>query len=331
MLMFEDIIDRKLSGWVPPQVADHLEGIRNEMSALKEAVVASMAVNSLHQAECKAQVVALRLLVGSQSGSLPVSSRDSSTTTLSAAAEGRPQPQPDADYDADWWNQGEPINPQDDDPRWSPPQWPPQEPALEQLSGFANQGWPLQQAWLHPSGSSPSSTQALAGRASGCESTPMFSSPSSTPALAGRASGWESSPTLSEQQLLHIGGEGGTNPLLPTRHSPSTTVERTSDHDGDNGHFSPHHPLLTSTSSTFERRSPAMHRRHNPKSCMVCRGSFKKRSSCKEHMLKCLDANARCQFLENCDTHLKYIRPFSGSTTEIRWASAVSEWIRRKA
>lgn len=333
MLMFEDIIDRKLSGWVPPQVADHLEGIRNEMSALKEVIVASLAVNLQHQAECKAEVVALRILVGSQPGSLPVSSQDSSTTTLSAAAEGRPQPQPDTDPEADWWNQGEPIYPNeiiDAGSRWSPLLWPTsqhhtftsshsdtsscqpfQEPALDQLSGMADQGWPQHQAWLLPSKPLPCAPQALAGRASD-------------------TSGWETNPVFLEQQLHLNGGAAGTIPKLPTLPSPSATFERTSDRAEANGVSRALHPVLPSSSSVFERVSPAMHRRHNPKSCMVCRGSFKKRSSCKEHMLKCLDVNARCQFLENCDTHMKYIRPFTGSTTEIRWASAVSEWIRRK-
>jgi hypothetical protein len=80
-----------------------------------------------------------------------------------------------------------------------------------------------------------------------------------------------------------------------------------------------------------DRKSPALHRRHNPKSCMVCRGSFKKLSSCKEHMLKCIKDNSGCRFLPNCDYHQQLIRPFSGPNVEVRWMSAVTEWIHRKA
>ncbi len=86
----------------------------------------------------------------------------------------------------------------------------------------------------------------------------------------------------------------------------------------------------SSAFSLLDRRSPALHRRHNAKSCMICRGVFKKTSSCKEHMLKCFNSNAACQFMPNYDTHQQLIRPFTGPTTEVRWTSAVSEWVRRK-
>ena len=96
-------------------------------------------------------------------------------------------------------------------------------------------------------------------------------------------------------------------------------------------------PMVCTTAHTpstpywNDPNAPAMHRQHNPKSCMVCRGCFVKLSSCKEHMLKCLKANSGCRFLPNCDHHQQLIRPFSGPTVEARWMSAVSEWLHRKA
>ena len=74
----------------------------------------------------------------------------------------------------------------------------------------------------------------------------------------------------------------------------------------------------------------SFHRKHNPKSCMICRGTFIKLSSCKEHMQKCLRPNSGCRLLTNCDHHQRLIRPFTGPDIATRWHTAISEWIHRK-
>jgi len=74
----------------------------------------------------------------------------------------------------------------------------------------------------------------------------------------------------------------------------------------------------------------SLHRKHNPKSCMICRGTFIKLSSCKDHMLKCLKPNSGCRLLTNCDHHQRLIRPFTGPNIATRWHTAISEWIHRK-
>lgn len=145
------------------------------------------------------------------------------------------------------------------------------------------------------------------------------------------ARGWAGSPgwPVVDVQWQSPQPLAGLEVQCPTLMNLKSSAAESRQQDEDGSRVTVQRPHA-SAFSLLDRRSPALHRRHNAKSCMICRGVFKKTSSCKEHMLKCMKNNAACQFMPNCDTHLQLIRPFTGPTTEVRWISAVTEWIRRK-
>ena len=314
--MMEDVLDRKLPEIVERLIITQNEklygDLRLELAEIKSGIQASMDVHSHLHEEFKAEIIALKNLVHSQPGST-ISSQESGTT-LSSAAEFRAQPMPD-EIDAatmvavngDYWPECD-LPPHQDGGLW--------------LQTYHNEGELWSPMWtkldaepgqqldsLRPQPPEPATeiciqmfqTLEPPGQHDHYQAEPASSSYHPRPVMISAIAAPIGTP-------LNIGGLDGGLQLEPTP------------------------KIAPPSDSESERRSPAsfLHRRHNPKSCMVCRGSFKKRSSCKEHMLKCLKSNAQCQFIPNCAKHQQLIRPFSGETTEVRWKSAVAEWIHRK-
>jgi hypothetical protein len=308
--MLETLLDRKLGDIVTrvirTQVDMQFSGLREEIAALKQEFVTTAAANTQQQAECLASISAL-------SSQLPGShpSTQNSGTTLSSGAELKSQPIPDADYAA-YWN--------------------PQGPNDEVFSSDGFQGW----------SEHFSASAGWAGRASAQCSFEGSPSRFDAEPRSSAEPAWMHEP----QNLQYPNGHHLQQPALmstATTQPPATSAGPVGMPLLQNQQFTIgqqlQQPALMISStlppppfhSLSDRRSPALHRRHNPKSCMVCRGSFRKLSSCKDHMLKCTRSSSGCRFLANCDFHQLLIRPFSGATVEERWESAVSEWIHRKA
>jgi hypothetical protein len=285
------IVESLLAKVLVTAVAEQFNGLRAEIAALKQEFVASAAANLQKQEECQSAIVALSSLLP---GSHP--STQNSGTTISAAAEFRAQPIPDADYAA-YWN---PAYPDDGAPGFMG----------DNLGSFSDGD-----DWTH--------------RAETFEASSLSSLESKTSSL----------PLLPVPQLGCAGSsevvtqQPGTTNELPQAALPGLTLYphlRSSPST-----LQPSHPSTSAFQPPpslwlSDRRSPALHRKHNPKSCMVCRGSFRKLSGCKEHMLKCLKPNSGCRFMPNYDHHMQLIRPFSGPDVETRWGCAISEWIHRK-
>ncbi len=310
--MIESLLDRKLGDIVArvinAQVAGHFSGLRDEIAALKVEIIATAAANSQQLALNQASINELKsLLPGSQP------STQSSGTTLSAAAELRSQPIPDADYAA-YCNPYRPNGDADDFDAdvmggWSEnEEWPYQ--AARQRN---NDGSPSRQHappirvlpdTQHPNDPAETVAQHAAAATSG-SGTNRLQPAAWHPPIMSAVAGWITDPL---HPTYPIGLQQQQTALMPCATAHTPTMQCWTD-----------------------LNAPALHRQHNPKQCMVCRGSFQKLSSCKEHMLKCLNVNAGCRFLTNCDHHQQLIRPFSGPTVEVRWMSAVSEWIHRKA
>lgn len=225
-------------------------------------------------------------------GSIPTT--QSSGTTLSAGADFKPQPIPDADDDA-YYNPAY---------GWGSGYMVDNMPSF-MVSGDATDG----DDWTHQAETDETAPSflrlapllpAIPAPFHGCAGSAAYFPPQ-PPTINEPNPGSQLSPQLQSCPAGHLSAHGSSSAFQPT------------------------HPHRLS-----DRRSPAFHRKHNPKSCMVCRGSFRKISSCKDHMLKCLKPNSGCKFMENYEQHMQLIRPFSGPDVAARWGFAISEWIHRK-
>jgi hypothetical protein len=331
-MMIESLLDRKLGFIVDKsnQVVEHFSELRVEIAALKQEIITT----SASLAEIKS------LLPGSHP------STQNSGTTLSAGHEFRAQPIPDCDlaaysnpsrpcdgaigYPDDYWlHLGEPddwMNQAADQER---------SPSLPQSSSF-----PVM----------PDGIGALAE----CAGSAVFAQQPETSFAPLSAA----MPRLMPYPQHPTGPQGfqpehGSSSVLPWLMSdpqhqsgpPGFQPAHASSSDQPGLMPNPLHPTCLpnlqpaddSSSACQPTSSPtrpdllrSFHRKHNPKSCMICRGTFIKLSSCKEHMQKCLRPNSGCRLLTNCDHHQRLIRPFTGPDIATRWHTAISEWIHRK-
>jgi hypothetical protein len=296
--MMETLLDRKLGDIVTKvlctAVAEQFNGLRDEIAALKQEFILTSAANLQKQTECQASIEALTSLLP---GSHP--STQNSGTTLSTAAEHRSQPIPDADFEA-YWN---PTRPSDGAFGFE-----------DDVAIFnENEDWTYRVAIAEHS---PSHLQAAA--------FPVMSVPlpgNSAAIMSPNGVGWQRDDAAGREPAIGM-QQPGTYPEQPQA-AMSRLMPYPQQQTGPNGQQSALEYLT-------DRKSPALHRKHNPKSCMVCRGSFRKLSSCKEHMLKCLKPNSGCRFLPNYAHHQQLIRPFTGPDVEARWVTAITEWIHRK-
>ncbi len=291
----EDIIDRKLLGSLQivlrQEVTESIQILRTEVAEMKEEIIAHVATTAQQQMEVKSDLAALHVLVASYPISETHSSQNSGTT-LSSGAELRGQPPPD---DVSAGSTQVVVGSH----HWH--------------GGISTVGEPIasNSDSMWPQDDIEEVEDVVGGAGAG-----------SSRWSADGGSGMPSPPQALEQLWLQSPSPLNDHRAQQSEHQvanlSSAIINAT------------HRPIPAAVAFSAGRISPGFHRRHNPNSCMICRGSFKKRSSCKEHMLKCFNSNAACQFMPNCDNHLQLIRPFTGPSPEVRWISAVSEWIRRK-
>ena len=297
MTMIESLLERKLGEIVATvihtQVTGQILGLRDEIAALKLEICSNAVMQSQQQAECQASIMALQNMIP---GSHP--STQNSGTTLSSGAEFKPQPIPDAEFE----------------PYWNPPG------TIEALNDFGadmSENWSDRATRHCDHDGSPYHQLSTTSRE--MPDLLQHSAPNDDVAhFAENADGGTADanrmPVTSLAPLSALAGG------MTIKQQPCRLIG-----------LQQYQPTPSTMPSLSDRRSPAYHRQHNPKSCMICRGTFVKLSNNKDHMLKCFKPNAQCQFRPNCDHHQQLIRPFSGATTELRWKSAVAEWIHRKA
>jgi hypothetical protein len=289
----ENLLDRKLGDIVSKFMVPAMSEQFNELRADIASLKQEFVANAAANKLRQEECHAtIEALTCKLPGSVPTS--QSSGTTLSAGAEFKPQPYPDAD-DAAYFN-----------------------PAYDWGYGYMSDNMPNFMAngddieggdWTHQTETN--------------ETVPSFPSLATLlPVIPVPLQGCAGSAADFTPQPQTINEPFPGSQLSPQLQSCPAGLQ--SPHGSSSAIQPPEQHRLS------DRRSPALHRKHNPKSCMVCRGSFRKISSCKDHMQKCLKPNSGCKFMANYDHHMQLIRPFSGPEVAARWGSAISEWIHRK-
>jgi hypothetical protein len=292
LTMVESLLDRKL-GDIMAKVM--LPAVADQFDGLR-AEIASLkqefvATAAANRQKQDACQASIEALASKLPGSHP--STQNSGTTLSAAAEFRPQPMPDAGYASYMY---------------------PPHPDFDAF-GFLDEHSPYfiaGDAWSHQAAAEENSPSATSRRST----TSMQLKPDPQDGYA-RSAAW-----VMQQPNINLEPLQAMWPPNPQQTLCQSDDQQASGSSAAKGPPAPH--ILA------DRSSPALHRKHNPKSCMLCRGSFKKLSGCKEHMLKCVTTSSGCRFMPNFELHQQMIRPFTGPDVETRWGDAVSEWIHRK-